>query len=336
MSLYQRSGSPFWQYSFTVNGVRFRGSTGTASKREAQALEAQKRTGAKDKRTYDAEWRLRDVLGAYWQEHGQNKPSASFIMQKLDALSRVIGPNTKLADLTNQKLLNYRATRRGEGMQAHSVNRDFNCLRAAINHAHELHRKPLPDIAWKKIRATEPPGRVRFLSHDEYHELLAASDPALQKIIRFAVATGLRKANVLGLTWGEVDLSSSMCTVKVKGNKRHTVRLTPQVRAMLAIDVQRRGKVFDTVNFRRRWDKAVLDADLDDFHFHDMRHTFASWARMAGADLADICEALGHSSVAVTMRYAHIEPAHHITAFERIAADVWSQSASQSAIEAKK
>lgn len=331
MSLYKRPGSPFWQYSFTVNGVRFRGSTGTESKREAQAVEAAKRTDAKTKRTFEDEWRLRDVLGAYWHEHGQHTPSASFIEQKLDALSRVIGPNTKLADLTNQKLLNYRATRRGEGMQPHSVNRDFNCLRAALNHARDMHGKTLPDIAWKKIRAKEPPGRIRFLSHEEYQTLLSVSDPGLQKIIRFAVATGLRKSNILKLDWREVDLSSALITVSIKGNKRHTVRMTAEVRAMLAMDMERTGRVFDTVNFRKRWDKAVKDAKLDNFHFHDLRHTFASWARMAGADLADICEALGHSSVAVTMRYAHIEPADHETAFDRVSGRVWSQSASQSA-----
>jgi hypothetical protein len=70
--------------------------------------------------------------------------------------------------------------------------------------------------------------------------------------------------------------------------------------------------VFDWTNFRKRWEAAVKAAGLVDFHFHDLRHTFASWARMNRADLADISEALDHSTVAVTMRYAHIKPRHRL------------------------
>ena len=98
---------------------------------------------------------------------------------------------------------------------------------------------------------------------------------------------------------------------------------------MLSTLGERTGQVFDTKNFRREWEKAVKDAKLADFRFHDLRHTNASWARIAGADLADICEALGHSNVAVTMRYAHLTPDAEITPFERVSAVLWSQSASQ-------
>jgi integrase len=78
--------------------------------------------------------------------------------------------------------------------------------------------------------------------------------------------------------------------------------------------------VFDVTNFRKRWDAAVKAAELEDFRFHDLRHTFASWARMNGADLADIKEALHHSTLNMSLRYAHIKPDEHVTAFDRIAA----------------
>ena len=86
-------------------------------------------------------------------------------------------------------------------------------------------------------------------------------------------------------------------------------------------------------NFRSRWQRAVKAAELVDFRFHDLRHTFASWARMAGADLADICEALGHSDISVTMRHAHIEPIEHRTAFDRFSEGVWAQSETQTAMK---
>lgn len=329
MPLYRRAGSPFWQYSFSVNGVRFRGSTGCASKREAQIVEAEKCQEARQRRSPKEPWRLRECLGAYWTERARSRASAVSIFAKLDALSRHLGPETPISDLTNSMLMDYRSARLREGLQAHGVNRDYACLLAALNHARTMHGQPIPSLAWKRIREAEPHHRIRFLSREEYHRLLAVCDPELAKIVKVAVATGLRKGNLLKLDWSEVDLSSSRITVKVKGGDLHSIRMTQQVRAALATDTERKGRVFDTTNFRRRWVGAVKAAKLHDFRFHDLRHTFASWARMNGADLADICEALGHSNISVTMRYAHIEPEHHVTAFDRVSGAVWSQSKAQ-------
>lgn len=334
MPVNQREGSPFWQYSFTINGVRFRGSTGCTSKREAELVEAEKRHEARNRRTHKDPWRLRDCFGAYWNEHAKHKRAGMFVFRKLDALSRILGKDILLTDLTNAMLIEYRAKRRGEGLQAHTVNRDFACLKAAMNHARTLHGQEVAVIDWKRLKIKEPHHRIRFLSQDEYQALIAASDPELQRIIRFAVATGLRKDNILSLDWREVDLSSARVTVLIKGDKLHSIRITPEVRAMLATETERKGRVFDTRQFRTRWERAVKTAELDDFRFHDLRHTFASWARMAGADLADICEALGHSDVSVMMRYAHIEPINHRTAFDRVSEGVWSQSETQSARKA--
>lgn len=329
MPLYRREGSPFWQYSFAVNGVRFRGSTGCKSRREAQVVEAEKCQEARNRRSTKEPWRLRECLGAYWSERAKSKASAVSIFAKLDALSRLLGPETPITDLTNAMMLDYRSARRTEGLLAHGVNRDFACLLAALNHAKTMHGQQIPSLAWKHIKEPEPHHRIRFLSRDEYLRLLSVCDHDLQKIVKVAVATGLRKANLLNLDWSEVDLSSSRIAVKVKGGDLHSIRMTAQVRAALSTTNDRRGRVFETTNFRRRWAKAIKDAELHDFRFHDLRHTFASWARMAGADLADICEALGHSNIAVTMRYAHIEPEHHITAFDRVSGAVWSQSKAQ-------
>lgn len=325
MPLYKREGSPFWQYSFSVNGVRFRGSTGCAGKREAQFVEAEKLQEAKQKRTHKDPWRLRDCLGAYWSEKAKHKRSSTTTFTKLEALSRILGPDTLVTDITNAKLMDYRRERKKEGLQAHSVNRDFAYLRAAFRHAQEMHQQAIPPLAWKELKVSEPPNRIRFLSQDEYARLVSCCSPELSLIVKIAVATGLRKDNLLKLDWKEVDLSSKRITVTIKGNKRHSVRMSPPVRAALSTLPHRKGPVFDTMNFRRQWYRAVKDAGLTDFRFHDLRHTFASWARMGGADLADICEALGHSSVSVTMRYAHIEPEKHVTAFDRISDRVWSQ-----------
>lgn len=248
---------------------------------------------------------------------------------KLCAMLDHFGAAKVIEEISNSDLMDYREVRQRKGLLPQTVNRDLAYLKAALRHANQMHGKQIPAIAWSRVFVKEAPHRIRFLSQDEYHGLLAQCGPDLALIVKVAVATGLRKANVLNLDWSEVDLSSGLITVIVKGDKRHTVRLPPPLRAALSTLPHREGRVFNTKNFRRQWQRAVMLAGLQDFRFHDLRHTCASWMRMAGVDLADICEALGHSSVTVTMRYAHIEPTTHVSAFDRISGSVWSQSASQ-------
>ena len=331
MSVYQREGSPFWQYSFSIDGVRFRGSTGCKNKKDAKLVENEKRHEAKERRKRSDPWRIRDCLGAYWIEHAKHKTSAEGIYVKLDALSRILGKDKMIEDITNADLMDYRAVRVAEGLKPNGVNRDFAYLKAALRHANTMHGKAIPALAWSKIKVAEPPHRIRFLSREEYHRLLSHCSPNVALIVKVAVATGLRKNNVLQMDWREVDLSSGIITVTVKGNKTHTVKLPPALRAALStLSDERKGRVFDTRGFRKQFEKAVRDAELEDFRFHDLRHTCATWMRMAGVDLIDICEALGHSNISVTMRYAHVEPEHHESPFDRISERVWSQFPSQS------
>lgn len=339
MPLYKRTGSPFWQYSFALHGSRFRGSTGCTGKREAALVEAERYQDAKRSALPRQDWTLHHCLGVYWSERAKHLASGKVVLAILDHLRQHIGRDTPVMALTNARLMDYRASRRGAAekagrpIQANTVNRDFACLKAALNHANQMHGQQIPALAWSRIVVKEPPHRRRFASGDEYQALLAECDSDLRAVVRFAVATGLRKGNILALDWQQVDLHSSLVTVKVKGGKLHTVKLTSEWRAALSTvkPEARKGAVFNRTNFRRRWQGAIKHAGIEDFRFHDLRHTFASWARLNGADLADICEALGHSSVSVTMRYAHIEPTTHKTAFDRVSASVWSQFKAQSA-----
>lgn len=329
MSLFQRSGSPYWQYDFTVNGARFRGSTGRIAKREAQVRERELKHDAEHSPQYRDDWTIAAALSIYYNEHIKRLPSARTVLANIENLTKRIG-HIKMMALTNPILMDYRAARRGGDVIAQTVNRDFAHLQAAFNHAKNIHGKAMPDIVWKSLKVAENPHRTRFLSRGEYEALMSAAHVDIRPIIAFAVFTGLRKANIINLDWSQVDLQSGWLSTLLKGNKRHDIRLSAPARAIISVSTDRRGKVFDTTNFRKRWYAAVRDAGLEDFRFHDLRHTFASWARQSGADIADICEALGHSNIAVTMKYAHIKADEHITAFDRVAAGFTSHSTSQS------
>ena len=329
MSLYRREGSPFWQYDFTVNGLRFRGSTGETGKREALKVEDDHKQAARRQQQRTKEWTVQTLCETYWSEHGQHARSASTILGQLASLRRHLGKDRKLSSITNAAMMDYRAKRRGEGLEKHSINREITIMRAAMRHVAELHAVNVPKLHWEKLKTEEPPPRQRYLTFEDWAVLLAAAHPSLKPILICAVTTGLRKGNILTLDWSQVRLSAKRITMTVKGNKIHEVRITPLLAAALSVMPNRKGRVFDTRNFEKRWRTAVKAAGLEDFRFHDLRHTFASWARQEGADIADVKEALGHSDISMTMRYAHIKPDADNTAFDRVSAALASHSAPQ-------
>jgi integrase len=311
MPVYRREGSPYWWYSFTINGRRFRGSTGRETKREAEEVERDEYSRIKRSASRGADWTLQVVLSTYWNEHARLSRDARTVETHFANIQAIIGKDVRTSRLTNGALMDYRARRRGSKtprgtfVTQHSINRELAYLRAAFEHCRRFHGLTMPDVDWKGLKAKEPPHRVRFLSRDEYAKLMEAAHDTLRPIIAVAVGTGLRQGNLLRLDWKQVRLDAGVIEIpRAKSGRSHVVRLSAAVRAVLATTppAQRKGPVFDLTNFRRRWSDALDDAGIEDFRFHDLRHTFASWARQAGADLADICEALGHSSITMTLR----------------------------------
>ena len=319
MGLYRRDDSPVWWYSFTVNGRRFRGSTGQAAKGIAKAIEAAKRTEAAHTAPQRDRWRVHVLTGTYLTAHAAALPSAATATYQLANLTRLLGPQRFVAELTGADIIDYRAKRKGEGVSNSSVNRELQTFRAATNYCRKHYGQVMPAIEWKGLFLKEPAWRTRFLSPDEFAALSAACDDELRTIILIAVSTGLRKANIETLAWDQVSLELRKADVIVKGGDRHTVKLNASVVAALARYNDRTGRIFKLPNRRKRFAAAVAAAGIVNFRFHDLRHTFASWARMAGADIADIKEALHHSEVGMTMRYAHVTPDSHRTAFDAVA-----------------
>jgi len=332
MPIYRRKGSPHWWMSISVPGrARFRGSTGETNEKKARLAEARKEAELQTSRHKPAAWRIRECFAAYWEDHGQHQATEDDIWRSLEILSAHFKPDTDIAAITNSSVMDFRAKRRGGSIKVDdrefgqvspsTVNRDLAYLKAALTWANTMHGQQMPPLAWKRLRMAEPEHRIRFAGGDEFTRLLQGAHASVQAIVVAAVTTGLRKANLLTLDWHQVDLGRSTITIpRTKGRKPLAVRITPPLAAVLGRTPpkERTGRVFDTTNFRKRFEAAVKTAGMVDFHFHDLRHTFASWARMNGADLSDICDALGHSTVAVTMRYAHIKPDTRDTAFDRV------------------
>ena len=185
----------------------------------------------------------------------------------------------------------------------------------------------------KATKLKEPRGRVRFLSDEERQRLLNASitskNKSLYTIVVLALATGGRQQELLSLRWPDVDLIRGTLTFhQTKNGERRRVPRTGRALDLLRQHARVRYLESDLVfpsytNIKRRrvrdaWNNAVRRAGIADFHFHDLRHTFASYLAMNGASLLEIAEVLGHKTLAMVKRYAHLSEAHTRGVVERM------------------
>ena len=118
-----------------------------------------------------------------------------------------------------------------------SVNRELQLLRAVVYRAKIHLEAEVGTVNWKELKLREPDHRTRYLSNDEAARLIAAASPHLQPIIEFALLTGARAANIIGLDWSQVDLPNRRITFKIKskkqGGKNHILPITDDLAALL-------------------------------------------------------------------------------------------------------
>jgi len=163
--------------------------------------------------------------------------------------------------------------------------------------------------------------RLRYLNPEEIQKLLEACDEHLYPIVLVALHTGMRKSEILLLKWSNVDLKNGLLLLeKTKNRERREIPMNDTLKQVFSrLFVKRRldvdwvfpswksGKPY--YDLKRSFNKAVKKAGITDFHFHDLRHTFASQLVMAGVDIRTVQELLGHKSLTMTLRYAHLSHA---------------------------
>jgi integrase len=220
-----------------------------------------------------------------------------------------------------------------EGMSASTVNRYLSALSKAFSNAvKEWHW--LPDNPLRRVsKKPEPRGRVRYLSDDERAALLEACRKSEYKplylIVLFALTTGMRRGELLGLRWQDIDLERRVAVLhNTKNGDRRSVPIVPEVAELL----REHGKVRRLDNdlvfpsddpsavwlFDKHWYQALKAAKVKDFRFHDLRHTAASYLAMSGATTAEIAAVLGHRTLQMVKRYAHLSDQHTGEVVERM------------------
>lgn len=252
------------------------------------------------------------------------------------SLSMVEGWQSKLLS-TPRPPLKYGVVDRPPLLPA-SVNRHVGTLKHMFQKAVDWEMVS-EDVAKRvrKIKLTpENNRRLRYLSFDESATLLNCCTKHLKPIVAFALNTGCRKGEILKLTWDRVDLKHGFILLDdTKSGKRREIPINRTVRAVLQGIVRRLDVPYVFVNpdtakerpsvkeggnkrpasgryldIKRSFGNACRKAGIQDFRFHDLRHTFASQLVMNGVDITTVSKLLGHATLTMTLRYAHLAPDH--------------------------
>ena len=233
--------------------------------------------------------------------------------------------DSKLADITPDKISRSRDGLLKKGFQKSSTNRYVAALSSAYSMA-------VKEFGWidinpcSKVRKlSEPRGRTRFLTDKERERLLTSCENSNTKelliIVLLALSTGARKNEIRWLRWDDVNMQTG--TVIFRETKNGTIRSVPLVGRGLDL-IREWGKIrrLDTdlvfpgrnpkhpVLFEKSWKRALKESDIEDFRFHDLRHSAASYLIMAGVHMRTVAEILGHKTLAMVQRYSHLSPEH--------------------------
>ena len=331
------SSGKTWCIRYRVNGLLIREKVG----RECDGIARQHAINARKSRMGDivqGRFRLpevrksvpfRDLITRYHEYAATSKRSYSKERYTLEALARTFG-RIPLAKLTPWAIERWKSDRRGR-IAAATLNRELTTLKAVLSKAVEwdlLDKSPAASVKYLH----EDNRRVRWLTSDELGRLLAAAaaDVAvawLVPAITLAVHTGLRQGELLRLRWEDVTAGGSKMSLwNTKSGKPRHIPLNTDARAILAT-LPREGtlvlawpwrKPISRITLYHAFRRAVRRAGVSHCTWHDLRHTFASHMVMAGVDLATVKELLGHETLEMTMRYAHLAPQHSAQAVERL------------------
>ncbi|MEL7628753.1 site-specific integrase [Pectobacterium aroidearum] len=356
MSIKQRNG--VWHCDFTTpDGKRIRQSLGTEDKRAAQELHDKLKADSwRSAKLGEAPAKLFDEACIRWLREKSHKRSLDADKSKI-TFFLVHFHGRELSTITNDQIqvaiskafdrkhrerweeMRDRMKREGKAVPAYrpkpiseSTKYSFQAfmrslLRIAANEWGWLNSVPV-------VKARQPRNkRIRWLTHDEARQLIDALPAHLKPVVTFALATGLRRSNILDLEWSQVDMQRRMAWIhpeNAKGGKAIGVALNDTACGVLKGQIGKHHRwifvhtVSTTkpngekmpeirklrVDGNKAWNAALKRAGIENFRFHDLRHTWASWLVQSGVPLSALQEMGGWESIEMVRRYAHLSPNH--------------------------
>jgi integrase len=317
--LYRRPNSRHWWVRITTpDGREVRKSSGTEVKKDAEEYEAtlktqlwrQARLGEKPRHT----WQEAVVR---WVTETGHKASHEDDLCHLRWLDQHL-TGKQLENVDRDAIDAIQKKRKDEGSSNATANRTLALVRSILRRAERewgwIDRAPAVRLL------PEPKRRIRWLAREEADRLIAELPTHLADMMRFSLATGLRESNVTGLRWDQVDLGRRVAWIhadEAKAGRAIGVPLNSD--AVLVLQRWVGGHPERVFTFKGKpvtkaggaaWKKAMVRSGIENFRWHDLRHTWASWHVQAGTPLHVLQELGGWSSAEMVRRYAHLAPGH--------------------------
>jgi integrase len=328
MSLYRRANSPYWWIRFQLDGREVRASTGTEDREQAEELERHAR---------DSVWRqvkLGEKPPYLWTDARKRwlvetrKRTRAKDEEILSWFDKHLKRHT-MQDITRPVVEHLRVLRAEESSKA-TADRYMALLRAVlrkcVNDWQVL--ATAPKVSMYRTKSPE----ARWLTQPQFEKLCEKLPEHLALAARFAVTTGLRMRSMTALTWDRVDMKNRRLWIPGEQMKtgiphgiplsRKAIRLLRKVKKLNPNGehvFQWKGKPIDDCNTQAFQD-AVKAANLQPLRWHDLRHTFASWAIQNGVTLPELMQLGGWKSYSMVQKYAHPAPEHLAAAAEKASA----------------
>jgi integrase len=314
----------YWLNYVGPGGKMIRESARTTKYREAVALLIKRKQAVAEgklpefKRIGNHTFRELAVEYLKWAQRQRSFESKrGYLKQLLEAFGAY-----RLRQFTTKNVEQFQTARLNGGNKPATVNRLLATLKHMFSKAVDWDM--VEDEAKKRVHRVklleENNRRLRYLSREESARLVEECDPHLRPIVVTALNTGMRKGEILSLKWDEVDLRHGFIHLtNTKNGERREIPINATLRATLKGIMRNLSipHVFtDSVtgtpykDVKRSFKTALRRAGIRDFRFHDLRHTFASQLVMGGVDITAVKNLLGHKTLNMTLRYAHLAPSH--------------------------
>ncbi len=297
----------------------------------AHSVEVAMREGRYFKTAEAKKHTFAELVDRYLKEVLPDRPkNAANTLRHLGFWKHKLG-TLSLADITPALLVRYRNELLAETTRLNKPRSNATVVRylASISHAFTVAMKDWQWVTDNPVSKISKPrqarGRERYLSDDERERLLtacrASSNRYLLPVVVLAISTGMRRGEIMNLRWSDVDLKRG--TIILTATKNDTSRAVPLSGLALTL-LQDLAKVrrLDTpllfpgtlpqkpMDLKKPWELAMAQAKLQDFRFHDLRHTAASYLAMNGATTMEIAAVLGHKTLQMVKRYSHLTNSH--------------------------
>ena len=303
-----------------MNGVHIRRSAKTTKKAEAQVFLAklmEEHAQAMRGETV-ARHLLTDAMERFFEETTLRAGTIETYRYNSRVLTRLLG-HLHLDEIDRRALAEFVAARKRTGVTDATIRRDLALIGSIFTAASRWGwtTDTSPVTRFDKRSLKESGARTRFLTREEFARLHEMASDDLKPILVLAVETGLRKEELLGLTLASIDLRRRELRLTItKTGRPRQVPLSPRaqetIRELLERARPRSLYLFCKPNGARVGDPkkafagACRRAGVQDFRFHDLRHTFASWFVQDGGDLYRLSRILGHATLQMTARYGHL------------------------------